>query len=485
MGHTAGMARHMHHRHHRSLIFSAIVLSIFLLLMLSLNQLMGARQHRVQAAAAPGDWTTYMANIARNGYNAAETSITRATAHNLKVQWTMQAAGEIVTQPVVAEGVVYWGDWSGLEHATSVSTHTNLWSIDLGKAHECGVYPHGISSTATITSVLINGTATTVDIVGGDSNLYALDASSGAILWKTSLGTAPSNFIYSSPTFYNGSIYIGVSSYNDCPEIQGHLVKLNASTGKIQQVFYVVPDGCLGGGIWGSPAIDATTGIVYVATGDVGTCSTTETLVSAVLALNARDLTLISSWQVPNQVSTSDYEFGSTPTLFKATIGGTLIHMLGMINKNGDYYAFDRSDLSAGPKWKRPLADAGGSPDRGQGSISSSAWDGTSLYVGGSATTINGTACGGSVSALSPTDGALLWRVCLRTSVVGAVTVVPGVVVIGTGPNVLLVGTSDGQKLFTYTDSTIGSRFFGAPTIAHGQLFVGNNDGNFAALGLS
>ena len=90
--------------------------------------------------------------------------------------------------------------------------------------------------------------------------MYALDAITGAVLWSTSLGSSPSHFIWSSPAVYNGSVYIGVASYGDCPLVQGQLVQLDATTGAIRHVFPVVPNGCTGAGVWATPAIDAVAG---------------------------------------------------------------------------------------------------------------------------------------------------------------------------------------------------------------------------------
>src|SRR5712692_390905 len=43
------------------------------------------------AAAAPGDWATYMADNGHSGFNAAENVITPATAPTLKLKWTHSA----------------------------------------------------------------------------------------------------------------------------------------------------------------------------------------------------------------------------------------------------------------------------------------------------------------------------------------------------------------------------------------------------------
>lgn len=66
-------------------------------------------------------------------------------------------------------------------------------------------------------------------------------------------------------------------------------------------------------------------------------------------------------------------------------IGGVLHKMVGAVNKHGFYYAFDRTAIHNGPLWKTQIAAGGPSPTAGQGSISSSAWNGTSLFMAGAA----------------------------------------------------------------------------------------------------
>lgn len=436
--------------------------------------------------AANNDWPMFMNDIQHDSFNANETSITRKTASSLKLHWSRQIGSRISSEPVEANGMIYWGSWDGVEHATDPSTGSDVWTVNLNQLKACGVLTgRGVLSTATVASVMIGGTPREVVIVGGgDAQLYALDANNGTIIWHTPLGSLPQHFLYDSPVVYNGSVYIGVSSYDDCPLVQGQMVKLDASTGVLQTSFSTVPNGCLGGGVWGSPTIDAAAGTLFFDTGNEGTCSTTESYTDAVIELNVNDLTYVGSWQVPSNQVIVDGDFGSTPTLFNATISGTNHQMVGLVDKNSIYYAFDRTNLSAGPLWQVAVAQPGNMPDRGQGSISSSAWNGTTLYAAGAITTINGVNCGGSIRALNPATGAFLWQVCLGKSVLAPVVGVPGLVAVVSGSHFYLINSSTGHKLFSYIDSTTGSRFWGPVSISNGMLYVGNLDGNFYAFGL-
>ena len=47
--------------------------------------------------------------------------------------------------------------------------------------------------------------------------------------------------------------------------------------------------------------------------------------------------------------SSRDSDFGDTPTIFTATIGGTTHRLIGVTNKNGVYYALDEANIAQGP----------------------------------------------------------------------------------------------------------------------------------------
>ncbi|HEY6406022.1 MAG TPA: PQQ-binding-like beta-propeller repeat protein [Ktedonobacteraceae bacterium] len=422
------------------------------------------------------------------GYNATETIINQTTAPSLHVHWTAPAGSRVFSQPVVANGMIYWGSWDGFEHASTLNG-THVWTQFVGTTTtSCG--PFGIDGqvgTTTVAPETINGTMTGVAFVpGGDANLYALDALTGAIIWQLPLGGPTSSvFLWDSPSVFNGSVYIGTASIGDCPLIQSQVVKADAVSGTLQNTFNIVPPGCIGGSLWGSLTLDEAAGTLYFATGNGARCTPTESNALALVKLRASDLSYISSWQLPKAERQNDGDFGSTPTLFQATINGAVVQMVGVANKNGTYYAFDRNAIGNGPLWRASIAVGGTCPQCGKGSISPSAWDGTTLYVAGGNTTINGGSCLGSVRALDPATGAFLWQDCfLDGPVLAAVTTVPGVVMVVEGPYLTLVNAMSGQSLFASRGSTDKSRFFGAVSVSNGVLYLGNQDKSLYAFGV-
>ncbi len=437
------------------------------------------------ALAAKNDWPTYLSDSAHNGYNSSETVINASTAPNLKLQWTHTAGGGISTQPVEANSLVYWGSWDGYEHATNLSGGF-VWSNYLGQTtdNSCTPVTVGVASTATIATVSINGVSTSVDFVGGgNANFYALNAQTGKTIWQTPLGSSPSHFIWSSPTIYNGSIYIGMASFGDCPLVQGQVVMMNVSTGAIEHVFNTVPNGCVGASVWGAPTIDPATGMLFAVTGNGGQCGSSEPYGEAIIKLKASDLSFNTSWQIPSSQQGNDTDFGSTPTLFTATINGTSTPMVGVGNKNGIYYAFNRNKIHNGPVWEDTVAVGGDCPQCGNGTISPSAFDGQTLYIAGGNTTINGASCLGGLRAVNPANGSYIWQHCMTGGpILGAVTVVPGIVAITEGTYLIIVDAKTAVTLFRYDDTGSGSLFYASPSISNGVLYVGNMDGHLYAL---
>ena len=433
---------------------------------------------------APGDWPTYLGS-GGDGFNPYETTITPANAGSLKVKWKQTGASVINAQPTVANGMIFWGDWYGNEHATSLAG-TALWSTNLGRTwpgvpDPCGYSYNpnpGITSTASVTNV--NGQFT-VFVGGGDGQLYALNAYTGAILWHTRLGTYRQGFVWGSPAVYNGSVYVSLASFSDCPLVQGRIIRLNAATGAIQNIFKVVPDGCTGGTVFGSVTVDAVGGYVYFASGGLGGCGKAEPYTSSIVKLRASDLGLVSYWQVPASQQAEDGDFGNTPILFWSSSGGTTRLMVGVMHKDGIFFALDRDHISSGPVWERSVSFPAGA-----GIYAPAAFDGHRVYVTGTGTSAGNTYCAnGAIRALDPANGAIIWGRCLTSEgpTYGPASVIPGIVVVGAGPWTVVLSSDTGATLYEYK-SPAGQTLYGGASISHGVIYQGDRGGTLTAFGL-
>jgi outer membrane protein assembly factor BamB len=443
----------------------------------------------VLTPAANSDWGMYLGNAARTGFNSAESSITPASVSSLARKWTTTGTNGITGQPVVVGGQIYWGSWDGVLHDTPASGGADVWHIHLGVTSDNSCVPPVAGITNTVAYGSVSGTPTIFAAGGGNDSvggknvyMYAVNAATGAILWKTVIGSSPHDFAWSSPVLYNGSIYYGISSFGDCPLVRGRVVKLDQTTGAIQNTFYTTNSGCTGNGVTSSPAIDTSTGKMYFATGNPGTCAgQSGDYAESVVELNASNLSFVASWEVPKSQQIADSDFLATPTIFTAHINGALTTMVGAVNKNAIYYAFNASKIASGPVWEDRLGPGSECPQCGGAGIAPSAFDGRVLYLGGPAGTINGTACNGSLQAVNPATGAYLWRDCLGSSSLGAVMATPGVLFLNHGRKVSAYNAGTGALLFTYFDMSSSSNFWGTPSVANGWLYDGNMDGTFFA----
>ncbi len=444
-------------------------------------------------ADTPPSSNTFLYGNDRTGFDASETAINAATASQLSLAWTNASGASTTNQPVTADGDVYWSDGNGMLHATSISTGVDNWTAQLGtESASCSpdTWPDSSATVATV-----NGTPT-VFVGGGTSQFVALNALTGQKLWTTQLSTNPAAFVWSSPALVGNNIYVGIASQGDCPQIRGELFELDASTGAIEQTLYTVPAGsgpvgCVGGTVWSSPTVDPTTGDLFVATGNAESdydvsegadpsCDgqQNEPYSQAILRIDPTTLQVLDSWQPA--ANGGDADFGATPTLFGATVDGAPTPMVGVENKNGFYYAFERSDLSAGPLWTFQVGIPGVTGPANAEYIASSAYDGTSLLVAGDEGQVEGQTCAGTLSALDPATGSPRWSDCLAGRVLGSVIAAPGIVEVNAGDQVLVDDASTGANLFTYAEPS-QNVFWGPAEISDGTLYVGNMDGNMLA----
>jgi outer membrane protein assembly factor BamB len=446
------------------------VLALLLIVIALLGAGIGVVRQLTPAKAAAGDWSTYLHDVQRTGA-AGDTILSPANAARLTSNWVFKTGGPIASSPTVVGGTVYVGSWDGYEYALNASTGAMLWKTFLGQT-TAPCYPQlaGVSSAADVE----NGV---VYVGGGDSNWYALDAATGNVLWKVFIGDNTKGWYnWASPLIYNGYAYVGVSSLGDCPLVPGQLLQVNLTTHQIANTFNFVPTGQYGGGIWTTPALDTATNTVFVSTGTRNQPG--QTLSEAVVALDASTLALKSSWALPTSAETVDSDFASTPILFTDTNGNQLV---AAINKNGIAYVFNRNNVAAGPVWSQKIDIGGSCPQCGDGSASSAAFGNNTLFMAGGNSIINGQGYKGSVSALDPATGNIKWQHGTTGQVIPALAYSNGLVFDGAGSTFEVLDAATGTRLYSYTT---GNLLYAAPSISNGQVFTGGTDNNVYAFGL-
>ncbi len=410
-----------------------------------------------------------------SGQAAGETAITTQTAASLSPVWVRQLPGSIASSPTVVGGSVYVGDWSGQESRVDAETGAVLASVDLGQTlmPQCNPDPQGITSAP----AFFNGE---LFLAGGDDGFYALDADTLAIRWRLSLGdNSPQGGYYAfcSPAVVAGRVLQGISSNCDNPFIPGKLFALDRRTGAVLARADLVPDAMPGGGIWSSPSVDLESGEVFVTT--ASGVALDDGYAYSIVRLTFSDLSILDSWR-ENPEGVPDADWGSSPTLFTDAAGRRLV---GAGEKDGSYYAFARNDLAAGPVWRAPVARGGECPQCGAGVLSTAAFDGKRLYTaGGIPPDWTRGIVVGSVVALDPTTGAILWRfVVLSGPVIAPISMANGVVFAAGAHAVVALDADTGAQLWEFDDPAI---LYGGIAVSRGRIYFGDMDGRLYAFGV-
>ena len=363
------------------------------------------------------------------------------------------------------------------------------------------------------------------------SNVTALDAETGELLWKTKVEDHLMSRITGSPVLYRDRLYVPVSSVEEvtgrdakypCCKFRGSLVSLDAYTGKLLWKSFTVQDepkpfkinsagtqmfGPAGGAIWSAPTLDLKRKVVYVATGNSYTDVPTGHS-DAIIALDMetgklkwvnqvtpKDNFLVGCRQpgVGNcpEDAGPDYDFGSSPVI-RSLPGGKQIILAGQ--KSGVMYALD-PDHQGKILWQLRLG-AGGA----LGGIEwGFAVDEKNVYV--PMADVSGQDRKPGITALNFATGAKIWDVpappinCswgttrCNNSQSAAATVIPGVVFSGSvdghlraystanGAIVWDVDTAPPIATVNGGPTKGGALDGGGPTIANGILYTNSGYG--------
>lgn len=444
------------------------------------------------AAAQNSDWPGYLLNNQHSSYNQLATAITPANASTVVADWSFvdpqptiqgQPSAGLFATPTVVNGVVYIGSNTGEFFALNETTGAVLWQELLGYTTPttCG-QGHGVTSTATVATDPVSG-ALTVYVGGGDGYLYALDAATGNIVFRqfvVDVGTTKNTgFIWGSPTIVNGKIYLGFASQCDHPLIRSAIESFDQHAGTLLKTFWTTAKRATGAGVWSSAATDGKS--IWFTTGN-GTAGHSY----AIISLNATNLRFQTEWVAP---VSGDLDWGSSPSLFQATINNVPTQLVGANEKSGIFYVFDAANLGNGPVWSYPVGTTE-SFDIGA-DFAAAAWNSTksTLYVASNQTTIQSQVFAGSVRCFDPATGSVIWETGLTGGPIMGSPTLDGAGVLAAGTYnlpqltqnaVYLLNSSNGNILTTIPEPN--GIVFAQPVFAGDHLFVATA-GGFASQG--
>jgi alcohol dehydrogenase (cytochrome c) len=254
-----------------------------------------------------------------------------------------QAGGAMEATPVVVNGVMYIPNGAGTIMALDAATGAILWKYKspLGGRMNRGV----VAAEGKVFSA------------GGGNTLIALDQKTGALAWSAKVGDRGSTV---APAFYyDGLVYMGVSGGEG--GVRGFFGAYEARTGKQVWGFWTIPgpgerghdtwEGDSwkygGGPVWTHPAVDPDLGTIYLPVGNAapdndGTKRGGDNLFTAsIVALDAK--TGAYKWHFQEvHHDLWDYDNAGAPILADVSYQGQSRKVLIHAGKTGFLYILDR-----------------------------------------------------------------------------------------------------------------------------------------------
>ena len=403
----------------------------------------------------------YLRDLAHTSFNGAETQLDIKRLSTLEPAWKHSTGAVIASSPTLSAGVLYYGDWDGFMNAVDAQRGVLIWRKFIGTAatpSDPTCLPGiGVSAQATVIG-------NTVYAGGGDSAVYALDKSNGTQIWRVPLADSAVGFyIWSSIVPFQNALYLGLASLGDCPVVRGAIVRIDLQNPQQPRIRYFVPEGETGAGVWSTPAIDAESNSIYVTTDNGYEQNPAKGFwTGAFMKLDPATFETKSYYLFPEKDALSDLVGGSSPTLFTPPGG---VPLAAASQKNGMMYAIRRSDSSLA--WKQRLAVSCADPEEGCGSLSTPSFDGKTLFAGAGVRDPEDF-FNGSVYAINPADGSIIWVRDIDTAVIAPTTVANGMLFVSTQEGLEVYDSATGQRI--WSDNKHGT-LYSQPVVANGIIY--------------
>ncbi len=208
---------------------------------------------------------------------------TAAEIPRLKLKWAFAYSNSRNGQATVVGDRLFLNASSGAIYALNAETGCAYWRFDAPAASRGTIIVGAMPSAPSHYAVYFTDYT---------RSAYALDADSGALLWRTQVDDQHEVQMTGSPTLHGGRLFIPISSAEEaiaadptyaCCKFRGAVAAVDALSGKLLWKTYVTPTparpfklnaigmqmyGPAGGAIWSAPTVDPKRHLVYVATGN-------------------------------------------------------------------------------------------------------------------------------------------------------------------------------------------------------------------------
>jgi polyvinyl alcohol dehydrogenase (cytochrome) len=469
-----------------------------------------------------GQWRIAGQNLSNTRSQPEEHSISPANVNRLNQKWIFTTGGDVSATPTVDGDAVYFPDGGGNLFAVEKDSGKLIWSHKISDYDGVTGAISRVSPAVEGNQVIIGDILNPRKVHNG-ANVISVDRETGTLRWMTQVETHPAAIITGSPVVFDGVVYIGVSSSEEtlaldptypCCSFRGSIIALDAKTGAMLWKTFDMPDngarpgGYSGGAVWQPPAIDPKRGTLFAGTGNnytapadveacqnampTANCAAADDFFDTALALDlktgrikwAKRLQGLDTFTgscgfgtarppsgTPNcpVPSSQDFDFGGA--------GPNLVgNIVGFGQKSGIYWALnpDNGDII----WST-LVGAGGT----LGGIEwGTATDGNRIYIAIADSnhapytlTSGQQITWGSWSALDVDTGNILWQTADPTAGTidtGSVSVANGVMYAGSySGQMYAMDTRTGHILWNFAS---GGSVIDGPSIVDGVLYWGS-----------
>ena len=322
-------------------------------------------------------WMGFAGNLAGTGFQPPDRAgLDAADVPGLTLRWAFAFpdAGEVRTSPAVVDDHVVvagpFGDVLALDTATGCVRWRFEADAGVRGAVLVGEGPEG---------------RPTAWFMDSRTTVYALDVSSGSLLWRFRAGWHPASYGTGSPALHNGRLFVPISSLEvvlagdpryECCTSSGAVAALDALTGDVLWYHRIIPGypetagenavgtprwAPSGASVWSSPTVDPGRGLVYAGTGENLNRPVTATS-DAIVALDMETGELAWSFQGTSEDAFNmactqsrnrencpdppgpDFDFGMAPMLVTRSDGREIL-VAGQ--KSGTVWALDPDDNGA------------------------------------------------------------------------------------------------------------------------------------------
>jgi alcohol dehydrogenase (cytochrome c) len=340
----------------------------------------------VNAQQNAGEWLMYGRDYNNWRYSPLS-EITPENVGKLAPVWAMSTGGQfggLESTPLFRDGVLYFSADYGRVFAVDAKTGNIVWRYE-------PEYEQGFNAMLCC-GPIHRGVALSGDLVISarlDAQLVAFNRADGKIVWQTKIDEWKNGVTTNSaPLIVKDHVIIGVSGgeYG----VRGYLKSFNVKTGALEwQTFTIPAPGEPGSDTWpnddswktgGGPtwltgSYDADSNTLYWGTGNPGPWAADarpgdNLWTNSMLALDPDSGKMKWGFQyTPND--SWDYDGMSTPILIDAKIDGVERKTAMVSNRNGFFYAIDRTDgkfiysmpMVEGINWAKGLDPVTGRPE--------------------------------------------------------------------------------------------------------------------------